>query len=44
MRDRALISCGCGLDAVTSGFLLLATVGDGAELEPAIAMATRECT
>ena len=40
VRDRALISCGCGLDAMTSEFLLLATAGDGAELDPAMAMAT----
>ena len=29
-----------GFDAMTSGFLLLAMVGDGAELKPAMAMAT----
>jgi hypothetical protein len=34
------MSCGCGLDAMTSEFLLLATAGDGAELKPAIAIAT----
>ena len=39
MRDRALISWP-GFDAMTSGFLLLAMVGDGAELKPAMAMAT----
>jgi hypothetical protein len=41
VRDRALILSGRGgLDAMTSGFLLLATIGDGAELKPATAMAT----
>jgi hypothetical protein len=34
------MSFGRGLDAITSGFVLLATIGDGAELKPAIAMAT----
>ena len=40
MRDRALISSRPGFDAMTSGFLLLGMVGDGAELKPAMAMAT----
>ena len=40
MRARALISSRPDFDAMTSKFLPLAMVGDGAELKPAMAMAT----